>query len=65
MAKAHVNINEGKTFNVTKTTSGINVEMVWLIFWQLSQTYTGFLILTLVSTGFAPGPRFYNGVVKQ
>lgn len=64
MTKANVNINEGETFNVTQTTRGINVEMVWLIFWKSFQTYTGFLILTLVSTGFPPGPRFYNGVVK-
>lgn len=32
MDKAHVNINEGEIFNVTQTTRGINVEMVWLIF---------------------------------
>lgn len=42
MAKAHVNINEGETFNATETARGINVEMGLAYFiWQSSQTYTG------------------------
>ncbi len=43
MAKAHVNIDEGETFNVTQATTGIYVEMVWLIFRQLSQTNLNWL----------------------
>jgi len=43
MAKAHVNIDEGETSNVTQATRGINVEMVWLIFRQLSQTNLNWL----------------------